>query len=302
MSLSKGQILVVDDRLDWRKTLSSLLLDQGYDVRQASTLHEALQAASNEQFDVAILDVRLDEADESNREGLSLMRQLNEIDPAIATIILTGYADVEMVQEALQPNSQGISPAFSFLQKTEIDQLPEYVERAVRLSRRNAEHALFRLLDQGEGQQLEFKSSFRWDFARGNVNKDLQEVVAVAVAGMLNSDGGTLLIGIADDGRVVGIDKDLKTLHKQNTDGFQLTLIDVLKKHLGVECLACIHVDFAHICGKLVSVVSIENSPKPVFFARGAAHEFWVRAGNSTHKLDVMEAMNYKEAHWGKVE
>jgi CheY-like chemotaxis protein len=298
MSQHRGRILVVDDQPDWRKTLSGLLLDEGYETRLASTRHEALQVASSEQFDVALLDVRLDEADEGNREGLMLMHQLIRMDPAISVIILTGFADVEMIQESLQPNSHGTSAAFSFLQKTEIDRLLEYVERAIRFSLRNAKRPLFRMIAQGEDQRLEFKSSFRWDLERRCVNKDLQKAVAVAVAGMLNSGGGTLLIGIEDDGTIVGLEKDLKTLHKDNLDGFQLTLTDVLKKYLGIECMPYIHVGFEQIRDKWVCVVSIERSPEPVFFSDGVVHKFWVRTGNSTRALDVKETLKYVQAHW----
>jgi DNA-binding NtrC family response regulator len=158
ISPCRGRVLVVDDRLDWRKTLSGLLSDEGYDLRLASTLPDALHIARAEHLDAAVLDVRLDEADETNREGLSLMWQLREIDPAMVIVIVTGHADVTMLQEALQPDSQGISPAYSVLHKAEIDRLPECLERAIGRFLRHAEPAHFGLLAQGEGQELESES------------------------------------------------------------------------------------------------------------------------------------------------
>ena len=50
----------------------------------------------------------------------------------------------------------------------------------------------------------------RWDKDTKTVNKLIGEAIAVAIAGMLNSKGGTLLIGVADDGTVVGIEHDLQ--------------------------------------------------------------------------------------------
>ena len=126
----KSRVLVVDDLLDWRVSLSGLLADEGYDVHSASSRVEALDVLSVRHFNVAVLDVRLDESDENNREGLILMHEIKERAPSVSVIILTGYADVEMVREAREPDDVGNSPAFGFLQKAEMDQLSEYVRRA----------------------------------------------------------------------------------------------------------------------------------------------------------------------------
>ena len=124
-------ILVVDDLPDVRETTQGILEDEGYVVRSAANKEEALRAITTECIHVAILDVRLDEWDEKNRDGLDLMHEINRINPATAIIILTGYADVKMVQEALQPDNEGHRHAFGFLNKSEMDQLVDYVNRAI---------------------------------------------------------------------------------------------------------------------------------------------------------------------------
>ncbi|MBI1876767.1 MAG: hypothetical protein HYR94_00750, partial [Chloroflexi bacterium] len=72
----------------------------------------------------------LDESDEGNREGLELMRQIRAYDPTTLVIILTGYADVGMVQEALRPESNGLSFAYSFVEKSNSEELLGFVESA----------------------------------------------------------------------------------------------------------------------------------------------------------------------------
>ena len=104
----QGHILVVDDLPDPRATIHGLLEDAGYVVHSVSNKEEALRVLDSEHFQVAVLDVRLDEWDEDNRDGLYLMHEINNIDPMVAIIILTGYADVKMVQEALQPDREGL--------------------------------------------------------------------------------------------------------------------------------------------------------------------------------------------------
>jgi predicted HTH transcriptional regulator len=90
------------------------------------------------------------------------------------------------------------------------------------------------LMAAGEGSTVEFKATLRCDVEAGNVNKDLTKVVAKSVAGFLNAHGGTLLIGVADDGTVVGIERDIATLSRKDVDGFEQTLRMALGKHLGV--------------------------------------------------------------------
>jgi CheY-like chemotaxis protein len=128
--MSKGRILVVDDLPDWRATLSGILLDEGYEVCVAGDCPEALRLLEAERFHLAVLDVRLDEADEDNREGLELMRQIKAYDPTTAVIILTGYADVRMVQDALRPQANGLPLAYSFVEKPNSQELIEFVRRA----------------------------------------------------------------------------------------------------------------------------------------------------------------------------
>ena len=159
-----GRVLVVDDQPDVRVSLSGLLLDLGHDVRSVSSRAEALQLMDTERFHVVVLDVRLDESDVDNRDGLLLMEDIHRKWPSTAVVILTGYGTVDMVQKALQPNRNGKTLAFSFLQKSEFDRLPEYVELALEhvLCRENA--AIMNLIAQGENEQTEFKASMRWDY------------------------------------------------------------------------------------------------------------------------------------------
>jgi CheY-like chemotaxis protein len=116
------RILVVDDVPDWRAMMAGLLSEEGYHVKTAGSSSEALRLLVRERFHVAVLDVRLDETDEGNTEGLNLMLRTRDIDPSMAIIILTGYPTLDMVTEALRPDETGISPAFDFVEKDKISQ------------------------------------------------------------------------------------------------------------------------------------------------------------------------------------
>jgi CheY-like chemotaxis protein len=129
--MPKGRALVVDDQPDWRATLFDLLTLNGFEVCLACSRSEAMEILARDNIDIAVIDVRLDETNEANKDGLALMHEIRKNFSKIAVIILTGYAEVEMVQEALQPNEHGIAAAFGFLQKTETDQLIDYAKRAL---------------------------------------------------------------------------------------------------------------------------------------------------------------------------
>jgi uncharacterized membrane protein YsdA (DUF1294 family) len=150
----------------------------------------------------------------------------------------------------------------------------------------------------GESSVLEFKSSLRWDYQQQQVNTGLQKVIAKTVAGFLNTEGGTLLIGVADNGNVVGIEPDLKTLKQGNQDGFELTLRNVLDYHLGAEFSQYVHTSFAEQEGCTVCIVSMERSPQPVYLMDKNTTEFCIRSGNATKQLDVQGTQSYISMHW----
>jgi CheY-like chemotaxis protein len=129
-AMMQGQILVVDDFPDVCLTICGILEDAGYTAMSASSLQEALQRLEVERFHAAVLDVRLDDSNEDNQEGLTLMHEIAEKYPSMAIIVLTGYPTVERIREALQQNRQGVAPAFDFLQKSELSKLPDSVQRA----------------------------------------------------------------------------------------------------------------------------------------------------------------------------
>lgn len=154
------------------------------------------------------------------------------------------------------------------------------------------------MLAAGESPVLEFKSSLRWDLRTQQTNTELQKVIAKTVAGLMNFEGGMLLIGVADDGTVIGIENDLKTLKRSDRDGFEQALRQVLIDYLGAEFSQYVRVSFEDDGGHTVCVVRVEPSPKPVYLADKGGKEFYIRAGNTTRPLDVQATYNYINMHW----
>ena len=292
--MSSGKILVVDDLPDWRATISGLLRDRGYDVQTAASAGEAWKFLEQEPYHIAILDVRLDETDEDNRSGLALMRQIKDRWPSTQVIILTGYADVTMAQEALNVDHNGKRYAYAFIEKTQAGLLLEQVELAY-------EHSIYALIDKGEQENIEFKASIRWDYQRKQVNKGLQKNIIKTIAGMLNNKGGKLLVGVADDGEILGIEQDLQLLKQPTVDQAELLLTNIIQDHLGLDVLTYVAIRFETIAGKIVCVIDVQPSPAPVFLISGNTSEFWVRVRNSTQRLDVKDATKYIRTRWSEI-
>lgn len=96
------RVLVVDDTLDFRRTLKGLLSDEGYAVRGAANEGEALDAVIQESFDFACIDVRLHGDDEEDESGLSLAMALHALDPRIRVILLTRYVRAKQIVRAIR--------------------------------------------------------------------------------------------------------------------------------------------------------------------------------------------------------
>lgn len=154
------------------------------------------------------------------------------------------------------------------------------------------------MLKAGESPVLEYKSSIRWDLRTQQVNTGLQKVVAKTIAGLMNFEGGILLIGVADDGSVVGIENDLKTLNRSDRDGFEQVIRQVIADCLGDEFSQYVQVSFEHEAEHTVSIVRVEPSPKPVYLTDKGSKEFYIRAGNTTRPLDVQATHDYISMHW----
>src|SRR5205823_8323387 len=101
------------------------------------------------------------------------------------------------------------------------------------------------LIAAGEDDLVEFKETARYNAHTHQVDSKLEAAVLRSIAGFLNSQGGTLIIGVNDSGALVGLDRDLKTFSKRvNPDGFQQFLRQLIKDGLGANASANVDVTF----------------------------------------------------------
>lgn len=158
------------------------------------------------------------------------------------------------------------------------------------------------IVRQGEGAYLEFKSSLRWDLVETRINRALEGVVLKTLAGFLNSPiGGTLLIGVADNGEILGLEKDYQTLKKPGQDGFEQAVMTLISSNLGADLCSFVHVLFHVIDNKEVCRLIISPSGRPVFLDQGNSPKFFVRTGGGTRDLNIKEALDFIRGRWRSV-
>jgi len=94
---NKGHLLIVDDEAIVRDSLSKWFHEEGYEVGSAESAAEALTRLAERRWDLALVDIKMPGTD-----GIELQRRMQEIDPEMAVIIMTGYASVETAVQALK--------------------------------------------------------------------------------------------------------------------------------------------------------------------------------------------------------
>jgi hypothetical protein len=155
------------------------------------------------------------------------------------------------------------------------------------------------LIAEGESDSVEFKSSLRWDYNEKAVNKKLEEVIVKSVAAFANGQGGTLLIGVADNGEILGLDSDYAGLGDIDRDKFELHLRNVLNNHFGVALVTTkLQIRFHSVTDKDVCQIDITPCAEPILVTfpdkNGQLQErFYVRSGNSSQELSKADMLAY---------
>ena len=150
----------------------------------------------------------------------------------------------------------------------------------------------------GESELVEFKSTLRYDLRQKKVNKTLEFVIAKTVSAFLNSNGGNLFIGIDDNQNALGLKDDISTLKKQDLDGFELQLIEVINKFIGKEFSSHIKISFPEYNSKTICRISVSQSSKPIFVNFEGKDDFYIRTGCSSQPLSREEQSSYEKEHW----
>ena len=148
------------------------------------------------------------------------------------------------------------------------------------------------LIKLGESYVLEFKSTLQWDTRKGEQNKVLRQSSLKTINAFMNSHGGTLVIGVEDDGNIYGLDRDF-ALANNSKDGFEQLLVSLIVDSMGPTTAPNFRIRFEGVANKSVCVVDVERSLEPVFMKSDKAKAFYIRVGNTSRALDHEEMLKY---------
>ncbi len=300
-------LLVDDDPINLRMLMATLE-GEGYRLLAATSGEGALKIAAQAHPDLILLDVQMPGID-----GYETCRRL-KADPAArdsAVIFLTALQDT---REKVKGLSIG---AVDFITKPfDSEEIRARVSRQLQIHRQQA--ALLRqnrelserlrsasgkkiddlaidgdrvgaLIDQGESDTVEFKSTLRWNLKTERKDKAVEKAWLKTLAAFLNTDGGTLLVGVEDDGRVLGTVSD----RFDSNDKYLLHVNNCIQQHIGLASTG--NIRFALVPRGDTHVLAIRCRPSadPVFLKIGNEEEFYIRVGPGSRKLSPSEVLAY---------
>ncbi|MCG6862048.1 MAG: putative DNA binding domain-containing protein [Chromatiaceae bacterium] len=157
------------------------------------------------------------------------------------------------------------------------------------IDRANYAQDLDDLIRNGEDMHLELKSTMRTNLHTGRPGKEVELAWLKGAAAFMNSDGGILLMGVADDGSLVGLEAD----KFENEDRCRLHFKNLFNQHLGAENARFVRFDLYELEGRKIGAVECERANLPVYLHTKNTESFLIRNGPSNIELTISRAVKY---------
>jgi hypothetical protein len=171
------------------------------------------------------------------------------------------------------------------------------LDRDDSLDRPYSEADIRAMIAKGENRYLEFKSTMRMNLHTKKPGKEIELAWLKGVAACLNTDGGTLLLGVSDAGELIGLEADVF----ENEDKCRLHFKNLIATHIGAEMSKYIRFQLIRIEGKTIGVIHCSRAAEPVFLRNGNKEAFYIRNGPSSDELPVSKALKYIRDRQGEL-
>ena len=301
-------ILLVDDNTINLQLLHETLDGQGYQLLAARSGEEALRIARKANPDLILLDIMMPGID-----GYETCARL-KADDATRNSVVIFLTALQSTEEKVRGLSMG---AMDFITKpfdpeeiiARVSVQLESHRRHQDLIKQNQELSetlaaslqsgssdkdaptdrIRSLISSGEGNRVEFKSTLRWNLKTDRSEKVIDKAWLKSVAAFLNSEGGVLLVGVEDNGNILGIESD----NFDNDDKYLLHVNNRLQQHIGLEHAGFISYQLVPVDNLKVLLVECQPSPSPVFLKFGKDEEFYIRVGPGSRRLSTSEVVAY---------
>ena len=302
MTTHYGKLLVVDDNEMNRDMLSRRLSRHGHTVVTAEDGQQALDLIERQGFDVILLDIMMPGL--SGLDVLKILRQTYST-AELPVIMVTAKGESEDVVTSLNlgANDYVIKPLDfpvvlarvqiqleACLQHRELKQRTENLEaRSVDDFEKISPEQLRALIEMGESDRFELKSSMRWNLKANKPGKEIETAWLKTIIAFLNTDGGILLIGVDDAGVVLGLKSD----QFPNSDRYLLHVSNLIRERIGMEMMQYIKYGLKPLDGKEVLCVQCSPAAEAAFLQHDQEEDYYIRVGPGSRKLTSRETMTY---------
>ncbi len=148
---------------------------------------------------------------------------------------------------------------------------------------------LSQIIENGESEAVEFKATLRTNLHTGSPDQRIELSMLKTIAGFLNTNGGTLIIGVHDDGGSA----DIKADGFPDEDKMSLHLVNIVKSRIGPLAMTQIHVHFEDYDDSRVMIIKCGRATKAEFVKDGDIERFYIRTGPSTTELTAKQTQEY---------
>jgi hypothetical protein len=305
-------LLLIDDKEEFKEAFQTIAQRKGYHLAWGKSFEE-LEAKLPElhrRITAVVLDIKClitnNQPIEDEKFIGRALTFLNRKYEDIPRVILTGD------EQAFEKLSSLFDGEFIF-KKDPIDiesmfqQLDEYSKQHDERIKTADEREFYKIIQNSEGRQLEFKSTLQYCTKTNAENVDLRFEVLKTLAAFANTEGGTLLIGVKDDKSIYGLENgDFLTINKEDKiDAYKQLIDNLIEKNFGNGFHAILEeVKFYKIGECLVCRITIKGKyAKPLYIERKrpnkkAYQAFFIRAQSSTRELQNEDQQNYIKENW----
>ncbi len=152
---------------------------------------------------------------------------------------------------------------------------------------------VLQLVATGESGTLEFKQTLRFNLRAGKNGKEIEHANMKTVAAFMNSEGGTLLVGVADNGEVTGFEED----KLGNDDKALLHFNNLVNQQIGTEFARYIDTVIIDVQGKHIIRAYCMPAAAPAIIKNGQSEEFYVRSGPASRQLSLSQFYEWLQNH-----
>lgn len=172
-----------------------------------------------------------------------------------------------------------------------------YEDRLQAVKEQLATDSLINRIKHGETATLEFKSSLRFNIRANKMDKDIENSALKTIVALCNTKGGELLIGVADDRTILGIEHD----GFPNEDKFQLHLRNLLMDRIVPSVAEFVEFSMVRLEDKTICHITCKQSKRQEIWLKpdkNAPELFYVRIGPSSTELQPRQALAYIKEHF----